>query len=69
MNNTFGKRILWSAVAAVAVTALGYWADSDPSYPNVWDTVKEFLVLSFLMLFPAILGVSWLVARARRSKT
>ncbi len=63
MRSLLRKRVLRSSVAAVAVTAFGYCIDSDPPYPNVWDTVKEFLILCFVILFPVFLGLFWLFRR------
>ena len=55
---SFKKRLLAAAVLAPLLTATLYWIDSDPPYPNVWDTVREFLILCVL-LFPAMLGATW----------
>lgn len=55
---SFKSRMLAAAMLAPSLTALLYWIDSDPSYPNIWDTVREFLILCVL-LFPAMLGVTW----------
>lgn len=63
---TFRQRLILAALAAPILTALLYWLDSDPLYPNVWDTVREFLIISVFFLFPIILGVTWFFRRRVR---
>jgi hypothetical protein len=63
---SFRYRVIIALFAAPLVCALLYWIDSDPSYPNYWDTVREFTVIS-LILFPVMLGITWFFRRTGKS--
>lgn len=49
------RNVLLIILIAAIFTAFLYWIDSDPTYPNVWHTVIEFAIWTFLI--SGILGI------------
>lgn len=60
------NNLLSIAVAAIVVTSLLYWIDSDPPYDDVWKSVIEFIINSgIIFLFFSL--VYWAtISLARR---
>ena len=52
---SFRNRLIVTAILAPLLCAFLYWIDSDPPYPNVWHTVREFILLTVIICFPITL--------------
>jgi hypothetical protein len=63
---SFRNRLLAAAIGAPLLTALLYWIDSDPPYPNPWHTVREFLFWTVILFVP-LLGLTWFFRKRQKS--
>ena len=64
-----GTRFMLFGIGAILLTALLYFIDTDPPYPEFRTTVIEFSVISaaFFVLFSLIYFVSRIVNKYTRS--
>lgn len=69
---SFRNRLILAALLAPLLCAFLYWIDSDPSYPNVWDTVKEFVLFTVIICLPITLiftvAFGWFFRKRRKAK-
>jgi preprotein translocase subunit SecE len=65
------KPYLIILVISMLLTASLWWIDDDPPYANVWDTVREIIIIGsiFTIIFWCIIsGIYWLINRIPNKK-